>query len=100
MSVSKARADWKWALFAALLLLCLATFVIFVFHPGGFETQIGWFFMLLPGAFLAGYGSRLAPNAGQIVQLSLVFIFSFLWYFVICYGLIKICRIVGPVVRP
>jgi len=83
----------------AILLLGLATFVVFVIHPGGFESQIGWFFMLLPGAFLAGYVSRLAPNAGQIVQMSLVFIFSFFWYFLICYGVIRVCRIVVHALR-
>jgi hypothetical protein len=73
--------------------------VIFVVCPGGFETQIGWFYAFLPGAFVAELVFRLAPNGGQIVQLSSVFIFSLLWYFLICFGVIKVCRIAVRLAR-
>ena len=66
-------SDAKWALIAAVCLLAVASFVVFVINPGGFEGQMGWAFLLLPGLFPASWladlvhkfspGAHLAPSA-------------------------------------
>jgi hypothetical protein len=43
-----ATSYWKRACIAASCLLGIATFVVFVIHPGGFEGQVGWFFLVAP----------------------------------------------------
>jgi len=97
MNAGRVHPDWKWALLVALVLLSIASFVVFVIHPGGFETQIGWFYGLLPGAFLGQYWayhlSGIASILGLTVQWSATLVISFLWYWVIGYGLIKIYRV-------
>jgi hypothetical protein len=99
MSASPVHADWKRAVPIALILLGVATFVIFVIRPGGFESQLAWFFGLLPGALLGEYlgshVSRLAPDLDRVAQWGSIFGLSFLWYFLISYGLIKIYRSPG-----
>jgi hypothetical protein len=59
-------SDWKLACVAALFLLAVAAFIMFVMRPGGFETAIGWFFLLLPGSIPAYVVSdsiyKLAPG--------------------------------------
>ncbi len=89
-------SDWKWACVAAPGLVGLAACVMFVVHPGGFETQIGWFLVLLPGAFagypLSDHVHRLVPRAEPIVFWTLIVGLSFLWYWGISYSMIKIFR--------
>jgi len=76
-------SDGKLACVAAACLIAIAAFVLFVIHPGGFETGIGWLLILLPGAFvgypLSDHLYRLAPHAAHCIlgpdrgnQLSLV----------------------------
>ena len=89
-------SDWKWACIAALGLLGVAAFIVFVIHPGEFEGQVGWFFGLLPGVFPAAVFSdfvyKIAPRAWPIANWSLIIGLSFLWYFTISYAVIKTCR--------
>jgi hypothetical protein len=93
--------DWKQAGTAALLLTGIAAFTVFVLRPGGFEGQIGWFFALLPGAFVVANVARFAkvlPSVSRaasstILWGSIVFI-SFLWYFVLSYAFLKGVRVV------
>jgi hypothetical protein len=103
MSAARVFADGKWALLTALVLVSLAVFVVFVFRPGGFEAQIGWYFGLLPGAipgaYLANHVARWVPNLERAVQWSSILVLSFLWYFVISYGVIKLCRLVLRILR-
>ena len=91
--------DRKWACIAAAVLLGLATAVVFGFHPGGFETQIFWYFVLLPGTIIAGpvadYVYRLAPKAEHVADLSFTLGFSFLWYWSISFIVLKIRRALG-----
>lgn len=90
-------SDWKYAFIAAFILLGIAAFVVFVIHPGGFEGQIGWFFGLLPGAFVAAtVGHRWAgmtPLWSFIAFWPLILCTSFLWYFAISYAVIKTYRL-------
>lgn len=79
-------SDWKVAGIAAIVLFCIAAFVVFVVHPGGFEGQIGWFFVLLPGAFVYGViASDLAKLTSVLIRDTLIafliFGTSLLWYF-------------------
>jgi len=93
-------SDGKLACVAAACLIAIAAFVLFVIHPGGFETGIGWLLILLPGAFvgypLSDHLYRLAPHAAPIVFWALIVGISFLWYWGISYAIIKL---VGTVVR-
>ena len=89
-------SDWKRASIAAVILTGLATAVVFGINPGGFEGQIGWLFVLLPGAFVAypllDYIQKVAPHAEQAAYWALLIGFNFLWYWVISYAVIKIWR--------
>jgi hypothetical protein len=89
-------ADWIWAFIAALGLLAAAAFVVFVIRPGGFEGQMGWFFGLMPGAFvglpLADRVLKIAPIAEPIVLWSSLIGITFLWYFGVSYAVIKTFR--------
>jgi hypothetical protein len=89
-------ADWMWAFVTALGLLGAAAFIIFVIHPGGFEGQIGWFVVLMPGAFLglplADRVFKVAPGAERIALWTSVAGITFLWYFAITYAAIKTYR--------
>jgi hypothetical protein len=91
--------DWRYASVAALVLICTAAFVMFVIHPFGFEEAIGWFYILLPGAFVY------AVNATDLDKITpallrnglrtfVIFSVSLLWYFAICDGAIATYRLV------
>ncbi len=72
----------------------MASFVVFVIHPGGFEGQLGWFFLLLPGSIPASVLSdgvyKLAPNVGPVIYWTLIISLNFGWYWGISYAMIKI----------
>jgi hypothetical protein len=96
--VSLRMSDWKYAAIAALVLICTAAYVVFAIHPGGFEGQIGWFYILLPGAFVCGaIATDLAKIAPALLRNSLIalliFGVSFLWYFAISDAAIVIYRL-------
>jgi hypothetical protein len=91
-------SDWKYASVAALVLICAAAFVMFVIHPFGFEEAIGWFFILLPGAFVyaasATYLDKIAPALLRDgLRAFVIFGVSLIWYFAICDGAISIYRL-------
>ena len=96
MQLRSAIADWKLALIAALALLGLASFIVFVIRPGGFEGQIAWFFGLLPGAVLglalADHAFALSPALDKILLWPTVLGLSLLWYFAIALTAIKMVR--------
>ena len=72
----------------------IAAFVIFVIHLGGFEEQVIWFILLLPGslptAFLSDLLYKVAPSAERVIYWILFASFNFGWYWSICYAIIKI----------
>ena len=84
-------SDWMWAFIVALGLLGVATFIMFVIHPGGFEGQIGWSVALMPGVIFglpfADRVSKLAPQAERVAMWGSVVGITFLWYFAN-----KLCR--------
>ena len=92
-------SDVKWAYVAAFCLLGLAAFVMFVIRPGGFETALGWFFLLLPGSLPAYVISdrvyKSAPSIEPIIYWTLIIGLSFAWYWGISYAFIKIFRAAG-----
>ena len=96
-----ANTDWKRAGWVGLALLGAAGFIIFGLHPGGFESQIGWFLDLLPGAYIGAILPHpLFESSSFLSDLSfriLSFVLSFLWYFGIAYAVIKVGRFV---IRP
>jgi hypothetical protein len=69
---------------------------MFVIRPGGFETAIGWFFLLFPGSLPAYVVSdrlyKLAPNVVPVVYWTLIISLSFGWYWCISYVVIKVAR--------
>jgi hypothetical protein len=87
--------DWKYSGIAASALLGIAAFIIFAIHPGGFEGQIGWFFFLLPGAYVGAVIAGQAPLLAAVSAWPIIFIFSILWYFAISYAVIKTYRFVS-----
>jgi hypothetical protein len=91
-------SDSKWACVAAVVVLGLIVFVISVIQPGGFETGIGWFLALLPGAFvvypLSDHVHKITPRAESIVFWTLTIGANFFWYWAITYTLIKVYRLV------
>lgn len=96
-------SDWMWALIVALGLLGVATFIMFVIHPGGFEGQIGWSVALMPGVIFglpfADRVSKLAPQAERVAMWGSVVGITFLWYFAISYAAIKTYRFFVPAPR-
>ena len=93
-------SDRKCAFIVAACLLGIAAFIVFGIHPGGFETQLVWFFLLLPGdlpaSFLSDATYKLMPSAEPFVHWTLLIGFSFGWYWGISLILIKILRRAGP----
>lgn len=94
--------DWKRALFVSVVLLGIAAFIVIGIHPGGFEGQIGWFFGLLPGAFVAASISEHAVQLpavlvwpATILIWPVAILSSFLWYFALSYSFIKAYRLVA-----
>jgi len=87
-------SNWKWACIGATLLTILAMFVVFTLHPGGFESQGAWLFLLLPGTIaaypIADYLHHAAPRAEPAMFWSLTLGFNFVWYFLVTYVVIKI----------
>jgi hypothetical protein len=85
------------AFLTALGLTGAAALVLFLIRPGGFEGQIGWVFVLLPGAIagapISDRAYRIVPWSDQIVLWTLTLGISLLWYFVISYMAIKLWRL-------
>src|SRR5258708_24169064 len=89
-------SDWKWACIAAVCLLGMAAFVVFVIHPGGFEGQGAWFLVLLLGsipAMLLSEGVyKLVPSVEPVIYWTLIIVFNYGWYLGISYLMIRIFR--------
>jgi len=75
---------------AAICLSGTAMFVVFVIHPGGFEGQGVWFFLLLPASLPAEAISelvyKLAPSVEPVINWMLIITFKFGWYWGISYA--------------
>jgi hypothetical protein len=92
-------SEWEWACIRAICMLGMAAFVVFGIHPGGFEGQVGWFFLLLPGAVPASLLSdrvhKLSPSAEPVIYWALIIILNYSWYWGISHTMIKIFRAVA-----
>jgi hypothetical protein len=90
-------SDWMWAALTAAALLGIAALAVFGLQHG-FEEGIGWFVFLLPGVWIAGPivdAMRIAnPAVANFIFRTLLFVFSFGWYFAICFIGLKIYRFV------
>jgi len=79
-------------------LLGLAALAVFRI-PHGFEEQVGWYLILLPGAFFAAAISdlfaRIVPRDASFVFYGLLVCFNFIWYFLICFIGVKIYRVIS-----
>ena len=86
-------ADWKKAVLAALGLLGLAAFIIFVIRPGGFEGQVAWFIGLFPGALLllpfADRIYKVSPMLDKVLYWPVLLTTSWVWYFILSFIAIK-----------
>jgi hypothetical protein len=84
------------AAFAAIVLLALAAFIALWIHPDP-RGQATWFFALLPGAYAApaflDVEWRLFHRAGPEVMWATVMLFSFVWYFIVAYAVVKVYRL-------
>jgi hypothetical protein len=91
-----ANRDALFCFVAAAALVLAALGIVFGLRPGGFETQIGWFYGLLPGELPAQVvASKLALNEGEPTR-SVVFGFGLLltlgWYFLLCFAVLRVWR--------
>lgn len=84
------------ALLLAVLLLSLAGAIIYFVHPGGFEGQIVWAFVLLPGFLPAQAVSVITDKAStRVASISFdaaFLFFNLLWYWTISYGIVRMAR--------
>jgi hypothetical protein len=91
-------SDWSRSCLAAAALLGLAALAVFKI-PHGFEEQVGWYLILLPGAFFAAAISdsiaRIIPRDNSFVFGGLLVCFNFIWYLLICFTGIKVYRIIS-----
>ena len=91
-------SDWSKSCVVAAGLLGLAAHAVFRI-PHGFEEQVGWYLILLPGAFFAAAISdllaRIVPRDASFVFYGLLVCFNFIWYFLICLIGIKIYRVIS-----
>jgi len=94
--MNRGLGDWAWACIVAIVLLGAAAAIVFLLHPGTGQGQIGWTAGLLPGslvgAMLLGVVQDLMPHAQRAGYLAVTIVFSFLWYFLIAYVVVKISR--------
>jgi hypothetical protein len=93
-----------WAGGTALVLIGIASFVVFVIRPGGFEGGGYWAMVLLPGAAVgllaADYFFRIVPQAEPFIFWTVTFAFSFVWYLAIAYIVTMSCRFMISALRP
>jgi hypothetical protein len=91
-------SDWDRSCVAAGGLLGVAALAVFKI-PRGFEEGVGWYLILLPGAFFAAglsdFLARAIPRANSLVFGSLALCFNFIWYFLLCFIFIKVYRFIS-----
>jgi hypothetical protein len=84
-------------------LLGAASYAVFGFKHG-FEEQIGWYLMLLPGSIIAGgisdwFSSRTSESAAHLVFWGTLLLLNFLWYFAISFAAVKTYRFIFKLSR-
>lgn len=91
-------SDRIWASAIALALLSIACYAVFGFQHG-FEEQVAWYLVLLPGSILAAPISDLVthrnPNGRSVSFDVLIVCFSFIWYFALTYSAIRTYRFIS-----
>ena len=84
--------------FVGAALLTIAAYAVFGFQLG-FEEQVGWYVILLPGAVVAAAISdiikKTIPGAETVAFWGLLIGLNFLWYFGISFVAIKAYRFVS-----
>jgi hypothetical protein len=67
--------------------------------PHGFEEQVGWYLLLLPGAIFAAaisdFLGKVVPREQALAFKGLLVGFNFIWYFVITYAAVRTYRFVS-----
>ena len=80
------------ALVLAIALLAIAVVIAFGIRPDP-QGHARWFFVVLPGAFAApaflDVEWKVFHHAGPAVAWSTEILFSYVWYFVVSYVLVK-----------
>lgn len=83
-------------------LLVIAAYAVFGFQHG-FEEQVAWYLVLLPGAIIAAAivdtVRHTVPSVERVAFWGLLFGLNFLWYFGICFVAIKVYRFVSNVTK-
>ena len=86
-----------------MALLATAAAIAFGIHPDS-QGHAAWFFALLPGAYAApaflDLEWRLFHHAGPAVAWSTEILFSYVWYFVVSYAVIKFYRMLHHEPKP
>ena len=95
LCVSLHLSDWSRAVIMAAALLAVAAWVVFGFQHG-FEKQIAWYVILLPGGVFAASISdvitKSIPSVEPFVFWSLLIAISFAWYFCASFVALKAYR--------
>lgn len=83
------------AALGATVLMGIAVFAVWAI-PHGFEEGMGWFKFLLPGVWVAGPLTEAItianPSLRNFIFRVLLFAVSFVWYFGICFVVLKAYR--------
>jgi hypothetical protein len=91
-------SDMSRACFIAAVLFALAAYAVFGFQHG-FEEQVGWYLILLPGSIVAAGLSdiiqKVIPGSKSAMFWGLLVGFNFFWYLGICFAFIKAYRFVA-----
>ena len=100
----KHLSDSGRAVLVAAVLLALAANAVFGFQHG-FEEQVGWYLVLLPGAVVAAavtdfIKKTIPAGAERIVFRGLLIATNFVWYFGISLAAIKAYRFVSNASKP
>lgn len=97
-SMNMHLSDSSRAGFVGAALLAIAAYGLFAFQHG-FEEQVGWYLILLPGAVVAAGTAdiirKTMPAAERVAFWGLLFGLNFLWYFGISLVAIKAYRFVS-----
>jgi len=96
MTALRRLSSARLALLLAVLLFSFAGAFIYFVHPGGFESQIAWAFLFLPG-FLPAQAVSVITDKAPVRVAAILFdaaflFFNLLWYWAISYGVVRIAR--------
>lgn len=84
------------ALIVGAVLFAIAGAFIYLVNPGGFETQLVWAYLLLPGTlpaqFVAVLSDKAPPRIAEILFDAEFLLFNLLFYWMVGFVLVRLAR--------